>query len=526
MSISRSFFCVVLPCLFVFSLAPSVWASDGVDSVDTTPPTVTDDYKYPGMWSTEKETIHLTAHDAESGIKYIRYCWGERCSTDMGIRYLESGIKIRKERGEVLKYQATDNAGNVSEVHEIMVGVDLTDPYCGVWSPSIMRWTNEPVEFTLIDSEDYMSGVVEQNKTCIAHNHGDRCTVTIMDNSGRTSVCTTPQIRKDTTPPTCGRWIPGAKNWEEDTQVFQLTGSTDTQSGMNVSRGKCVTETIGGTCTIEISDTVGNVTVCESPKGNDDTTPPTVKDNYRYDNVWIGRSQKIKLSARDSESGIASFLYCWGAQCDPQEGEPYTELILVEETRDDVLRYQAQDVAGNFSAIGSVAVKIDKTGPLCGEWQPSDLPWTSGLQIFRLQNSTDNESGIRSAELMCIATQHGQTCSRFIQDNARNKTICRSPKAQIDRQAPDVQDDYTLDGKVATTAQTITLSADDHNESGVKNIRYCWGARCTPDVVYTQPIVIDENIKNILRYDAVDTVGNVSPVQRLRVHIEREKNIK
>jgi hypothetical protein len=156
-----------------------------------------------------------------------------------------------------------------------------------------------------------------------------------------------------------------------------------------------------------------------------DSNGPTVYDNYGYDNTWVSGEHDIEITAIDEESGIEWVRYCWGASCNPVQGTGYTSPIHISGTKEDTLRYQAQDTVGNPSGVNFTLVKLDNTPPVtsCNDCPgPSDIkgrPFTVHL------SATDGHSGYapNGETYYCSYKEPVTTCSNFQAYTSQGVTI-------------------------------------------------------------------------------------------------------
>jgi|GEM_PF-1377490 len=176
----------------------------------------------------------------------------------------------------------TDIAGNTTSCTSPSNRLDTTAPTCGNWSPTSSPWKTSAATqtFDLSDSYDFGSGINVSGGSCTtANTHDSVCTITISDQVGNTSTCTSPINRIDTQLPYCGSWNPSWPTLKKSgTQTFTLSSSTDyDSSGISISGGSCTTAgTDGATCTVNISDRAGNTVACTSPGNRIDNISPTI----------------------------------------------------------------------------------------------------------------------------------------------------------------------------------------------------------------------------------------------------------
>lgn len=128
------------------------------------------------------------------------------------------------------------------------------------------------------------------------------------------------------------------------------------------------------------------------PQPEEDTTPPTITDDYANDGTWVNSNQLITLTPTDSESGIKEVKYCMGKSCTPSTGLSPPYQLSYSASQDTIVRYQAWDNAGNPSAIGEFNVKIDKEIPMTNDNVPAN--WQSSSFDITLTVTNDNLSPV------------------------------------------------------------------------------------------------------------------------------------
>ncbi len=103
--------------------------------IDTTDPTITDDYDDDNVWvNSVPQTVKLSPADTGgSGLvddpNGVKYCVGGGCNPSAGTGLSSSyELSYDTEQETTVRYQAYDNAGNPSAVGEYIVKIDLIDP--------------------------------------------------------------------------------------------------------------------------------------------------------------------------------------------------------------------------------------------------------------------------------------------------------------------------------------------------------------------------------------------------------------
>ena len=128
-----------------------------------------------------------------------------------------------------------------------------------------------------------------------------------------------------------------------------------------------------------------------------DTLPPEIVSEYAHNDEWVSHPQEIFLNIKEEGSGIKEVKYCWGESCDPVTGQVWEESIQIVEDKNEIIKYQAWDNAGNISAIVQNKIKVDRTAPtgLFIETQKTN-DWTI---VFKIQSGIDLSSGINTTTI-------------------------------------------------------------------------------------------------------------------------------
>lgn len=95
----------------------------------------------------------------------------------------------------------------------------------------------------------------------------------------------------------------------------------------------------------------------------------------------------------------------------------------------------------------------------------------------------------------------------------------------IDDKAPIITDDYALDGQWTRENQIITLTATDDScmHTSIKEIRYCVGVDCTPNIVLETPYQLSYETEQdtVVRYQAFDNAGNPSTIDGYNIKLDK-----
>jgi hypothetical protein len=427
-------------------------------------------------------------------------------STDAGgsnIKTAGGNCTTGAANGDTCSVTIEDNAGNTTTCTSPINRVDTTAPTCGTWTPAIGAWHNGATGtmFTLTGSTDVggagLNSASSGNLECTTGaESGADCSVTLQDNAGNTTTCTSPKNQLDTTAPVCGTWTPAIGAWHSDETgtTFTLSGSTDAGgAGLDSTSSNsqdCTTGTAhSATCTVTLKDVAGNATTCTSPINNVDTLPPTISATgagTSWNNTQVSGVVTFADSAAAGSSGmsgVARAAYSWdidtlGADCSGGTAIATTgQTLLAPATPGAHALYLCvKDNVGNVGT-NSGAYNWEVTAPTCGTWTPSSAPWKqSGTQAFTLAGSTDaGGAGINTVGGNCTTgAANGDTCDVIISDKAGNTTTCTSPKNQIDTTAP-VCGSWTPADPIAwknietvnSQVFTLTDSTDEMGGSGM-----------------------------------------------------------
>jgi len=189
--------------------------------IDTTPPTITDNYEYDGVWVNEAQTVTLTPSDVTSGIKEVKYCQDTDCDPSTGtLLAYPYQLSYTADQITVVRYQAWDNAGNPSEIGEYIVKLDTASPIAMIVINNDETYTSSTQVTLSLTYNDALSGVKECRysndgstwttwETCVATKNwtlttGDEAKIVYYEvkdlagNIGRNA----DSIILDTTPPT------------------------------------------------------------------------------------------------------------------------------------------------------------------------------------------------------------------------------------------------------------------------------------------------------------------------------------
>jgi len=194
-----------------------------------------------------------------------------------------------------------------------------------------------------------------------------------------------------------------------------------------------------------------------------DTMEPYVSCDGSTDPVWTNQDQTITITATDSGSGIKAIYYCEAAGC-----EPYPNGNIHNESDTLVLEY-----TGHRGELPISFMALDK----------ADNPSGTGMCMVRIDQEVPKTSA--------TTTQADGTT-------------------------------YTEDTWTNQEVMVELASADCEEDSGCAGTFYCDGEGCTPDLLYTGPVVLDEGTHHF-RYSSHDQAGNIEEPQELTILIDQSR---
>jgi len=298
-------------------------------SIDTTPPTITDDYALDGIWTNSDQTVTLTAEDGSgSGIANITYCEGMGCTPDTLL--YTNPLQYTVNQNTIVRYQARDNVNNPSIIGEYNVKLDKVKPTTTDNAPA--DWQTTDITVTLTATDD-LSGVAN------------------------TTYC-----------------------------VSQIPGCTPD------SLGTTIPITQEGTSYINYysTDNANNIETIKSATIKLDKTTPITTDDAP--DGWQTTDITVTLTATDDISGIADTLYC-ADQTDTCTPSISGTSILFDAEGIYYLRYFSTDNAGNNETIKLATIKIDKAAPIVTLISPYDnQPIAFGQDVTFNFNVTEGNS--------------------------------------------------------------------------------------------------------------------------------------
>ncbi len=156
--------------------------------------------------------------------------------------------------GHCYRYRVSvaDNVANITTVTSTQtVYANFEAPVCGTWTPADpVDWksvSNQQL-FVLTDSDGGVSGMAQDSYSCTAVAvHGATCQVTITNNVGVSTTCTSPANRIDLAAPTL-EVTPAVPGWTSTRQNIDVT-AVDTLSGLARIAYAWNENSLGDSCT-------------------------------------------------------------------------------------------------------------------------------------------------------------------------------------------------------------------------------------------------------------------------------------
>jgi hypothetical protein len=204
----------------------------------------------------------------------------------------------------------------------------------------------------------------------------------------------------DTTPPTLtwGDKDPFTGFWNTTPVELPFTTADDgtgVQSSNPESPLRFLSEGIGQTQEVTVTDNAGNTATFTSPEINIDLTPPTtvaIIPGVSQNDEWFAGPVSVTLEASDNLSGVWSIWYIVDG------GLPQSQLGPIELSGDGThtIEYWSEDFAGNSETHQTRIVKIDSTAPVT-QASVSGTAGTNNWYRSAVQvslSATDNFSGV------------------------------------------------------------------------------------------------------------------------------------
>jgi peptidoglycan/xylan/chitin deacetylase (PgdA/CDA1 family) len=368
--------------------------------VDTTAPVTTASCSdgQCASWHTGPLSVTLGATDDLSGVAKTVYTTnGSDPSLTNGTTY---GAPIGITATTNLRFRSYDAAGNAEAIQSVNVRVDSTIPVatakCGT-ATCPTTWSKTPLSVTLA-ATDTGSGVsqivytTDGSAPTLAHGtvytgpiavtSAETLSYRAYDVAGNAGAIGSLALKVDAIAPasaaTCGGGDCSAA-WYGSPLGVVLTAS-DAGSGIASIRyttngtdptttSTAYSKPLALTSTAQIRfrayDVAGNAGAVTTLKLSIDSTLPVTKvtcNGVTCPTAWQTSARTVVLSATDTGSGVARIVYTTdGSTPTAAHGSSYTTALTVSKTT--TIAFIAIDVAGNTSAVKTVALKVDTVAP-------------------------------------------------------------------------------------------------------------------------------------------------------------------
>ncbi|MCX6775911.1 MAG: DNRLRE domain-containing protein [Candidatus Micrarchaeota archaeon] len=416
-----------------------------------------------GTWTNKTVSVTLTCSDGSgSGCNITKYCTDALNACPPSTTYT-TAVPISTEGTSYIRYNSTDNAGNIETIKSSTIKIDTAAPTttASAGTYTFGTWTKDaPVQVTLTCNDGGASGC---NQTTYCNDTINKCIpLTIYNPLSTVPISTegtsyirynssdvarnieaidSSTIKIDTAAPTTT--ATAVKNnsasytfntWTNSTYVnVTLSCNDGSGSGCGATIGFCTDTT--NTCTpsagygspIQISttgtsyirynstDNAGNTETIKSSTIKIDAVAPTTTasaGSYTF-GTWTNSTVSVTLSCYDgSGSGCSITKYCKDAldTCTPTT--TYSLPVQISTTGISYIRYNSTDNAGNTGAINSSTIKIDTTAPAYSSNSTSST--TAGASISHNLYWQDSVSGLSGYVFrFCNGTWNGSTCSGY-----------------------------------------------------------------------------------------------------------------
>lgn len=518
--------------------------------------------------------ITLEAGDLESGIKEVRYK-----INDEQWKVYTSPISFTQKEAISLSYYSIDQVNNQEEEQRIKLTIQEIENTASFVQPE--RITSENSSFMKIekaiqgpdkevylwisssdadDSEKFMLSFSSDSSTVfpinLQKNTENIVQVEVEENSTRYP------ITIDGTPPTSTIKASGAASIKQgETLIFapgvnltlsasdNITGVKEMYTSENGGRYQPYDKMLSGYYTEQnyairyyAVDEVGNEENEQLFQFNVDATAPITSHRFlsNFSGSNLSKYTTLLLEADDNLAGIDS------TYIQLNNGKPiiYNSEITLAELGDfdeayNTIYYYSVDRVGNREQKKQFTFKIDKIGPTVNaNWQGPHFETGNQVYIHPSTNlaleANDDEMEIRTIWYTTDGNANKESYNQPVSfkaesfprlqfaaiDELGNQSEIHNLRIAVDGTAPKTQHTITGDriesknGFIFGPGATLSFSASDR-ASGVAYINYSINSETMTR--YSQAIQFKQSGQKIVRFQAVDQVGNVEELQVLSV---------
>lgn len=537
--------------------------------IDTLPPTaelsVTGTRGANG-WLISGASLEILASDATSGVASCDYAVGDGAFTS-GMRFDLSADGVHE-----ISFRCTDVAGNQGPTIREEVRIDTVDPTvtasvtAGSLGDAGHYVSPVTLSFTTTEATSGIARIMAsrnggaytavENATLLVSEQGrSEISYYAVDHAGRQSATGVHRVTVDSILPSVDVVLSGTlgdDGWYRSEVAADVVAS-DAGSGVvartysldgsaHFSCGCPVSVSSNGAHVLNVTarDLAGNVGTKNDVAVKIDRTAPTTvatMSGTQGQGSWFVSAVTLSFTASDDLSGVRQIL----ASVDNGDYEPVTSGSLTVATDGaHIVRYRAQDRAGNLEPVQERSFSIDTTPPVAthslqgtpGEegWYGSVVTVTlsgsdAGSGLAQLRYRLDGGSEVAYAGPFQVAAEGLTDLTYRAVDNASLSSEPSTAEIRIDTRAPSVAASATgtigANGWYTTPASVTLVATDPEPGSGARAPTYSLdGGAARP---YEGPVSVSGDGPHTITYAARDAAGNAGAQRTLRLSIDSTK---
>jgi len=475
-------------------------------------------------WNNTPVDVTFTCTDADSGINGVAGCAGDTTLSNDG-------------KGQVVKGDAVDVAGNRSTTNHGPVNIDQTKPtLVGVPADGNgAGWHQGDVTVTWV-GDDALSGIEPATQPAPSTITGEGSNlgagpVTIKDTAGNTSdPASVSGIKIDRTAPVvagAATTSPNAAGWYRNEVVVDFR-CTDALSGVAYCPTSKLLKSDGADQSVTsdpAKDVAGNVSAGKTVGGiNIDGAAPTTSANNTCtpENGYCkGDTADVVLTATDQAglSGVKEIRYSIDGGAEQVAASSSTTVqVPLSGSGAGTIKYWAVDNAGNAETANAIALKWDNIAPTVSHSlspAPNADDWNnSDVTVTFTAKDDDKGSGVAGVTgPVTVSTETaGQVVTGTAKDTAGNVGT-DSVTVKLDKTRPTISGAVTSGGTKTASGWyagpvTVTFTCTDN----LSRVATC------PD-----PVVLSANGANTATGTATDKAGNTATATVSGIQIDQEK---
>lgn len=474
--------------------AGNINCTSAVVQVDLNNPIVTDDYGIKsGVWQKSDQTITLDASDVGSQVKNVKVCEGSGCTpSEISSNILNYNSDVNK----IIRYQAEDNAGLLSDVGEFNVKIDKTPPTAPVLG-SLPAWsTTGDVTLSWTASDAGISGL--DGYKVLRSAGGTQSFVEVSENL---QVLTFEDTGLDTDTTYYYKIIVyDAAGNSAESNVVSITVDTENPSVQMISP---LNDEIYNSNSILASANYANTYTV--------TCQAKVDSGILYN---MDNDGQVSGTATRTFSGLSEGLHDFTVQCKDQAGnsqEDYANNVMVDTVKPTTTSsFTSSAWQTNYQTIDLI----------CSDPEPAS---GCSATYYCIDNSNSCTPNLEYSSTLSMETEGTSYVRFYSKDMAGNSESVKSQIVKIDISLPTIDDDYSAyDGIWVNSDKTVTLNPYDAI-SGIADVKYCEGLDCVPNIPVSSPyqLTYDSDQDTIARYQAEDKAGWLSLIGEYNVKLDK-----